>query len=157
MVISSKVKHTPILRSSNSTPRHLPKGHEWVCPQKDLHKEFMAVLFLMMQNWEPFKCPDLEKDKLLMHTDCWMNTQNIARGKRSQTPEYILCVCVVQEQVNPICGDNSEKCEWWVLPEGSTGNFLGWWQCSVFYIDAHIRGNASSFTWKEFCILLYMS
>lgn len=44
LAVSYKVKHIPILISSNSSLRYLPKRHEGMCSHKDL---YMAALFMI--------------------------------------------------------------------------------------------------------------
>lgn len=63
------------------------------------------------QKLEITQCPNMENNKVLVHTTTWMNLKNIMLSKRTGANESILNMCLyeVQEQVHITSGDRIQK------------------------------------------------
>ena len=53
LAASYRAKHTLTIQSSNVPHWYLPKEVENLCPHKNLHMMFIAVLFIIAKTWKP--------------------------------------------------------------------------------------------------------
>ena len=59
VVFSYKTKHSLTILSSNSTPWHLPKDVEKICPHKYCTWMFIAALFIIAKTWRKSRYPSV--------------------------------------------------------------------------------------------------
>ena len=92
LAASYRAKHTLTIQSSNVPHWYLPKEVENLCPHKNLHMMFIAVLFIIAKTWTQPRCPSvgawvnkmwyiqkmeyysvLKRHELLSHEKTWRN------------------------------------------------------------------------------------